>query len=105
MAISWKHSGKPNVLGFVMGDVAGLTAITPASGFVGSAIIIGAVAGIICYFAMHFKNKKTNIDDSLDVFACHGVGSLLGVVAAGISMKRRHMFKKNYDLCKIRSYW
>lgn len=86
MAISWKHGGKPNALGIVTGGVAGLAAITPASGFVGPipAIIIGTVAGIICYLAMHFKNKKTNIDDSLDVFACHGVGSVWGVIATGI---------------------
>jgi len=86
MAISWKHGGKPNALGIVTGGVAGLAAITPASGFVGPlwAIVIGAVAGLLCYFVMHFKNKKTNIDDSLDVFACHGVGSTWGVIATGI---------------------
>lgn len=86
MAVCWKHGGKPNALGIVTGGVAGLAAITPASGFVGPipAIIIGSVAGIICYFAMHFKNNKTNIDDSLDVFACHGVGSAWGVIATGI---------------------
>lgn len=86
MAVSWKHGGKPNALGIVTGAVAGLAAITPASGYVGplSAIIIGGAAGIICYFAMHLKNHKTNIDDSLDVFACHGVGSAWGVLATGI---------------------
>ncbi len=86
MAISWKHGGKPNALGIVTGGVAGLAAITPASGYVGplSAMIIGGAAGILCYFAMHFKNHKTNIDDSLDVFACHGVGSAWGVLATGI---------------------
>jgi Amt family ammonium transporter len=86
MAISWKHGGKPNALGIVTGGVAGLAAITPASGFVGPlwAIVIGAGAGLLCYFAMHLKNNKTNIDDSLDVFACHGVGSIWGVIATGI---------------------
>jgi Amt family ammonium transporter len=86
MAISWKHGGKPNALGIVTGGVAGLAAITPAAGFVGTipALIIGAVAGIICYSAMHLKNNHTNIDDSLDVFACHGVGSIWGVIAVGI---------------------
>lgn len=86
MLVSWKHGGKPNALGIVTGGVAGLAAITPASGYVGplSAIIIGGAAGVICYFAMHFKNKKTMIDDSLDVFACHGVGSAWGVIATGI---------------------
>lgn len=86
MIASWKHSGKPNALGIVTGGVAGLAAITPASGYVGplAAIIIGGAAGIICYCAMHIKNNKTMIDDSLDVFACHGIGSTWGVIAAGI---------------------
>jgi Amt family ammonium transporter len=86
MIVSWKHGGKPNALGIVTGGVAGLAAITPASGFVGplAAIVIGAGAGIICYFAMHIKNHKTSIDDSLDVFACHGVGSTWGVIATGL---------------------
>ncbi|MDL5503860.1 MAG: ammonium transporter, partial [Candidatus Methanoperedens sp.] len=85
-AVGWKHGGKPNALGIVTGGVAGLAAITPASGYVGplAAIIIGSAAGILCYFAMHFKNHKTNIDDSLDVFACHGIGSTWGVLATGI---------------------
>ncbi|MCE8423202.1 MAG: ammonium transporter [Candidatus Methanoperedens sp.] len=109
MTISWKHGGKPNALGIVTGGVAGLAAITPASGFVGPipAIIIGAVAGIICYFAMHFKNKKTNIDDSLDVFACHGVGSAWGVIAVGIFASvainpagANGLISGNYDLIK-----
>jgi len=86
MLVSWKHGGKPNALGIVTGGVAGLAAITPASGYVGplSAIIIGGAAGVICYFVMHLKNKRTMIDDSLDVFACHGVGSAWGVIATGI---------------------
>ncbi len=86
MVASWKHGGKPNALGIVTGGVAGLAAITPASGYVGphAAIVIGGAAGIICYFAMHIKNKKTMIDDSLDVFACHGIGSTWGVIATGI---------------------
>ena len=109
MAISWKHGGKPNALGIVTGGVAGLAAITPASGFVGPipAIIIGAVAGIICYFAMHFKNNNTNIDDSLDVFACHGVGSIWGIIATGIFATAainpagvNGLIYGNYDLIK-----
>ncbi len=84
--VSWTHGGKPNALGIVTGGVAGLVAITPASGFVGpvSAIAIGIGAGIICYFAMHLRNKKTNIDDSLDVWACHGIGGTWGAIATGI---------------------
>lgn len=109
MAVSWKHGGKPNALGIVTGAVAGLAAITPASGYVGplSAIIIGGAAGIICYFAMHLKNHKTNIDDSLDVFACHGVGSAWGVLATGIfasmainSAGANGLIFGNFDLIK-----
>jgi len=109
MAISWKHGGKPNALGIVTGGVAGLAAITPAAGFVGPlwAIVIGAGAGLLCYFAMHFKNKKTNIDDSLDVFACHGVGSIWGVIAVGIFASvainpagANGLIYGNYDLIK-----
>jgi len=84
--VSWMHGGKPNTVGIVTGAVAGLVAITPASGFVGpvSAIIIGIGAGIFCYFAMHLRSRKTKIDDSLDVMACHGVGGTWGAIATGI---------------------
>jgi Amt family ammonium transporter len=84
--VSWMHGGKPNALGIVTGAVAGLVAITPASGFVGpvSTIMIGIGAGIFCYFAMHIRTKKTEIDDSLDVMACHGVGGIWGAIATGI---------------------
>ncbi len=84
--VSWMHGGKPNALGIVTGAVAGLVAITPASGFVGPvpAIVIGIGAGVFCYFAMHLRNKKTRIDDALDVFACHGVGGIWGALATGI---------------------
>ena len=84
--VSWAHGGKPNTVGIVTGAVAGLVAITPASGFVGPvpAIIIGIGAGIFCYFAMHLRSKNTNVDDSLDVMACHGVGGTWGALATGI---------------------
>ncbi|CAG0954103.1 partial Ammonium transporter, partial [Methanosarcinales archaeon] len=84
--VSWTHGGKPNAVGIVTGGVAGLVAITPGSGFVGvvPAIIIGIGAGIFCYFAMHLRSKRTSIDDSLDVMACHGVGGIWGALATGI---------------------
>ena len=68
--------GKPNAAGIVTGAVVGLVAITPASGFVGpvDAIIIGALATMVSYTAMYLKNKHFKVDDSLDVFACHGLG-------------------------------
>ena len=84
--VSWTHGGRPNAVGIVTGGVTGLVAITPASGFVGPvpAIIIGIGAGVFCYFAMHLRSKKTDIDDSLDVMACHGVGGIWGAIATGI---------------------
>ncbi len=84
MIISWIYR-RPSVLGFVTGVVVGLVAITPASGYVSplAAIVIGAVAAIISYFALLFR-MKTKIDDSLDVFACHGLGGIWGALATGI---------------------
>jgi Amt family ammonium transporter len=81
----WKHQGRPSALGFASGIVAGLVAITPAAGFVkpGPAIIIGLVAGILCYRAVLLK-VKIGYDDSLDVFGIHGVGGIWGALATGI---------------------
>ena len=78
--------GKPSVLGIVTGMVAGLGTITPASGFVGpgGALIIGLVAGILCFFATQYIKNGLGIDDSLDVFPVHGVGGMLGTFLAGI---------------------
>lgn len=78
--------GKPSVLGIVTGMVAGLGTITPASGFVGpgGALVIGLVAGVVCFLATQAVKQKFRIDDSLDVFPVHGVGGMLGTFAAGI---------------------
>ncbi|NPV26293.1 MAG: ammonium transporter [Firmicutes bacterium] len=82
----WIHHGKPTTLGAASGAVAGLVAITPASGFVGpmSAIAIGFVVGILCYFAVAVVKTKLGYDDSLDVFGIHGVGGTWGAIATGI---------------------
>jgi ammonium transporter, Amt family len=82
MFIEWKKTGKPGLVGIVTGTIAGLATITPASGVVGpmGAIIIGASAGIVCYFACGFIKEKLGIDDSLDVAAVHGVGGILGTL-------------------------
>jgi Amt family ammonium transporter len=90
MSISWVHHKKPSSLGIVTGAVCGLVAITPAAGFVNviSAVIIGILAGLICYTAMVFRTTKTGIDDSLDVFSCHGVGGVIGSIATGIFAQR-----------------
>jgi Amt family ammonium transporter len=85
MLVSWAHGGKPSSLGFVSGAVAGLVAITPAAGFVTpmAAIVIGAVAGVLCYAIMLWRQGK-GIDESLDAWAVHGMGGLWGAIATGI---------------------
>jgi Amt family ammonium transporter len=85
MLTEWASRGKPTVLGAASGAVAGLVAITPASGFVGplSAVVIGAVAGFLCYNACNFKTKL-GYDDSLDVVGVHGVGGTWGALATGL---------------------
>ena len=72
--------GKPSLVGIVTGMVAGLATITPASGFVGplGGLCIGLAGGVVCYYAVNIMKNKFNIDDSLDVFAVHGVGGILG---------------------------
>jgi Amt family ammonium transporter len=81
----WIHNDKPTVLGAATGAVAGLVAITPASGYVGplSALIIGLCAGCLCYFAIRLKTKL-GYDDSLDVVGVHGVGGAFGALATGL---------------------
>lgn len=83
--MSWVFGRKPSIVGAATGAVAGLAAITPASGFVGPmpALVIGVVAGIICYGAVNLLNKFT-VDDSLDVWGVHGIGSIVGVLATGL---------------------
>jgi Amt family ammonium transporter len=83
--VEWKHRGKPTLLGAASGAVAGLVAITPASGFVGplAALAIGLGAGALCYFGVNIKNMF-GFDDSLDAFGIHGVGGIFGALATGI---------------------
>lgn len=83
--VEWWHDGKPTALGAASGAVAGLVAITPASGYVGplAAIIIGGVVSILCYFAIRLKGRF-GYDDSLDVFGVHGIGGMWGALATGL---------------------
>ncbi len=85
MTVSWIHKGAPSVLGAATGAVAGLVAITPASGYVdvSASILIGLGAGIIPYFAIQLT-RRIKVDDALDVFGCHGVGGTWGALATGI---------------------
>jgi len=84
--IEWLQRGKPTVLGAASGAVAGLVAITPASGFVGpvSSIIIGAGAGFVCYVAVSMIKPLLGYDDSLDAFGVHGIGGMWGALATGL---------------------
>jgi Amt family ammonium transporter len=86
MFMEWVRHGKPSVLGIVTGMVAGLGTITPASGYVGpvGALIIGLLAGVVCYTATGYIKRTLKIDDSLDVFPVHGVGGILGTLLAGV---------------------
>src|SRR6056300_13541 len=86
MFYEWVKFGKPTALGMATGIIAGLGTITPASGFVGpaGALVIGFLAGAICFNAVIFVKQKLKIDDSLDVFPVHGVGGIIGTLLAGI---------------------
>jgi Amt family ammonium transporter len=83
--MEWIYRGKPTTLGAASGAVAGLVAITPASGFVGPmpALFIGLIAGILCYLGVVTKNRFS-YDDSLDVVGVHGVGGTWGALATGL---------------------
>jgi Amt family ammonium transporter len=85
-AAEWLRNGKPSALGAISGAVAGLVAITPASGYVGpmSALVIGLVAGIFCYFMVTRVKALFGYDDSLDAFGVHGAGGTIGALLTGV---------------------
>ncbi len=87
--IEWWHRKRPTMLGFVSGLVAGLVAITPAAGFVSvrAAVVIGLLAGVVCYGAVLMK-ERLHYDDSLDAFGVHGVGGMLGALLTGVFAKK-----------------
>jgi Amt family ammonium transporter len=84
MVLGWLD-GRPSTLGIATGMVVGLAAVTPASGFVSplAAMFIGAVAAVICYYAIRFRQNR-NLDESMDVWACHGMASTWGMIATGL---------------------
>ena len=86
MLIEWSSHGKPRVLGIATGAVAGLVAITPASGYVGpvGALVIGLSAGALCYWGANGLKRQFGYDDSLDVFGVHGIGGIVGALLTGV---------------------
>ena len=86
MLMEWQTRGKPSVLGMISGAIAGLGTITPASGFVlpWHAVIIGGLAGVVCFWACTSLKQRLGYDDSLDVFGVHGVGGTLGTILTGV---------------------
>ena len=86
MLADWLIKGKPSAVGIAVGAVVGLVAITPAAGYVNvpSALIIGLAAGVISNLVANWRAGRSRIDDSLDVFACHGVGGIWGSIATGL---------------------
>ncbi|HWP01285.1 MAG TPA: ammonium transporter [Methylococcus sp.] len=82
MTVEWWRFGKPTMLGVLTGMIAGLGVISPAAGFVGpfGALVMGAVSGVVCFFAIHGIKRKLGIDDTMDVFPVHGVGGMVGTV-------------------------
>jgi len=86
MVIEWMKFGKPSLIGIITGMVAGLATITPASGYVGplGGLCIGFVGGLVCYWMVGYVKSRLAIDDSLDVFAVHGVGGIVGTLLAAV---------------------
>ena len=86
VAIEWIKFGKPSLVGIATGAIAGLATITPGSGFVGpvGGLVFGFLAGIICFYAINVVKSMWKIDDSLDVFAVHGVGGVLGILLTSV---------------------
>jgi Amt family ammonium transporter len=90
MFAEWVSRGKPSVLGIASGAVAGLVAITPASGFVGPtpAVIIGLIAGVVCFIAATSLKHVLGYDDSLDAFGVHGIGGIVGALLTGVFVSK-----------------
>lgn len=105
--IEWKRFGKPSVLGAVTGMVAGLGTITPASGFVGpgGALIIGLLAGGVCFTATQYIKRVLKIDDSLDVFPVHGIGGIMGTLLAGVFSSTQLGVFSGFGFARVSTAW
>src|SRR6202790_4908951 len=90
MVTEWMRTGKPSILGAISGAVAGLVAITPASGFVTPmpAMLIGLIAGVVCYLMVSIVKNKFGYDDALDAFGVHGIGGTVGAILTGVFATR-----------------
>ncbi len=86
LLVDWARHKRPSAVGLAVGAVCGLAAITPASGYVTplASIVIGLIAGVVSNLVAHLRTTRTRVDDALDVFACHGMSGLWGVLAAGL---------------------
>jgi ammonium transporter, Amt family len=86
MVLDWVMKGKPSAIGISVGAVSGMAAVTAASGYIDftAAVIIGFAAGIISNLVANWRLGRSQIDDTLDVFACHGIGGIIGALAVGI---------------------
>jgi Amt family ammonium transporter len=86
MVVEWMGKGKPSMLGLVTGAVAGLVAVTPASGYAGpmGAIVLGVIAGVVCFIFCSAVKNAFGYDDALDVFGVHCVGGILGAILTGV---------------------
>jgi Amt family ammonium transporter len=85
-ALEWKRFGRPSMVGLVTGVVAGLATVTPASGYIGpiGGLILGVCGSLVCFFAVDLVKHRLKVDDSLDVFAVHGVGGVLGTLLVAV---------------------
>jgi Amt family ammonium transporter len=120
MALEWCHSGKPSLIATATGTIAGLATVTPAAGYVAPAggLVCGILGGILCYYATRFVLGRLLVDDSLDVFAVHGIGGILGTLLVAVlgaetfgglgsktasllslSLKRRELWRWSYGRC------
>ncbi len=106
LIVEWFVTKKPRFLGLLTGAVAGLATITPAAGYVSptTAVIIGIIAGIVCYYAVALKNKL-KLDDALDVWGVHGVGGLIGIILLGIFASKAYNPGAGTDGLLAGNYW